>query len=118
MSNERSEKDCAVLGKIVERIRRILSYCGEQTYESFEANTMLQEACVFNILQIGELSKHSLSDELTQRHPEIPWRQMNGLRNHIVHGYEAVRLNIVWDTIVDDFPPLLTLLQSSIDQKN
>jgi uncharacterized protein with HEPN domain len=118
MSNERSEKDYIVLGKIIERIQRVMAYCDGQTYEGFEANTMLQEACVFNILQVGELSKHSLSDEMMQMYPSLPWRQMNGLRNHIVHGYEGVRLNIVWDTIVNDFPSLLVQLQTIAKEKN
>ena len=52
----------------------------------------------FNILQIGELSRNALNDDFKDAHPEIPWRQMYGLRNRIVHDYEDVRLKIVWDT--------------------
>ena len=111
MSNE---KDTVIINRINERIERTIAYCKDVTFDDFERNTMLQEACVFNILQIGELSKRGLSDSLIDTHPEIPWKQLNGLRNRIVHGYEGVRLNIVWDTITEDFPSLLIQLRNMI----
>ena len=55
---------------------------------------MLQEACVFNLLQIGELANH-LSPEFTADKPSIPWRQMIGLRNRFVHDYDGIRMMIV-----------------------
>ena len=111
----KNEKDQIVLLKIIERIGRTIAYCVDQSYDDFELNTMLQEACVFNILQIGELAKRGLSEVLILENPDIPWKQIYGLRNRIVHGYEGVRLNIVWDTISCDFPALLTQLQAIID---
>lgn len=106
-----SEKDLAVIRKLIERLERTLSYCQGRTCEDFERDTMLQEACVFNVLQIGELSKNGLSEAFVQKHSQIPWRQMYGLRNRIVHGYEGIMLNIVWDTITEDFPVLLAQLR-------
>lgn len=106
-----NNKDQIILDKLIERIQRTLTYCSHHTYLDFEQDTMLQEACVFNILQIGKLSKQALSQSFVEAHPEIPWRQMYGLRNHIVRGYEGVRLNIVWDTITQDFPTLLLQLE-------
>lgn len=99
-------KDKIVLCKIIERIDAIIKYCDGCDYKKFEENTMLVEACVFNILQIGELSKQALSDEFKEKYSLIPWKQMNGMRNRIVHGYEGVTLNIVWDTISEDLPEL------------
>jgi len=106
-----SEKDRAVLRRMIERIERTLSYCSNRSYLDFEQDTMLQEACVFNVLQIGELSKQGLSESFVSAHPQIPWRQMYGLRNRIVHGYEGITLNIVYDTITLDFPALLDQLK-------
>lgn len=99
--------DAAVLSRIIERMARTLRYCEGRTCEDFERDLMLQEAYVFNVLQIGELTKKGLSSGLVSAHPEIPWHQMYGLRNRIVHGYEGIMLNIVYDTITCDFPPLL-----------
>ncbi len=47
---------------------------------------------------------------MDQVHPEIMWRQMRGMRNRIVHDYEGIRMEIVWDTINNDFPELLSLM--------
>ncbi len=112
MSNE---KDKIVLQKMVERIQRTIQYCSGRTYVDFEDEIMLQEACVFNILQIGEMAKQKLSPAITEANLMIPWKQIYGLRNRIVHGYEGVRLNIVWDTIQEDFPVLLEQILQLID---
>ena len=44
-------------------------------------------------------------------HPEIPWREMNGLRNRIVHDYEGVNLRLVWEIISGDIPDLRNILK-------
>lgn len=67
---------------------------------------MLVEATVFNLMQIGELAKESLSDEAKEQITTIPWNQLYGMRNRIVHGYSGINLNIVWDTISQDIPKL------------
>lgn len=72
---------------------------------------MLVEATVFNLMQIGELAKVSLSDEAKAQLAAIPWPQLYGMRNRIVHGYAGVNMNIVWDTIQMDLPKLLEELQ-------
>ena len=67
---------------------------------------MLVEATVFNLMQIGELAKESLDDETKNQIISIPWRQIYGLRNRIVHGYSGVNMQIVWDTVKYDIPAL------------
>lgn len=67
---------------------------------------MRVEACVFNLMQIGELAKTALSDEAKDQITTIPWKQLYGMRNRIVHGYSGVDMRIVWDTIHDDLPDL------------
>lgn len=67
---------------------------------------MLVEATVFNLMQIGELAKESLSDEAKEQITTIPWNQLYGMRNRIVHGYSGINLNIVWDTISQNIPKL------------
>ena len=67
---------------------------------------MLVEATVFNLMQIGELAKESLGDEAKAQITTIPWNQLYGMRNRIVHGYSGINLNIVCDTISQDIPKL------------
>ena len=93
--------------KILQHADSVLAYCADcQTRDAFESNPMRVEATVFNLMQIGELAKESLDDETKEQINSIPWRQIYGLRNRIVHGYSGVNMQIVWDTVKDDIPVL------------
>jgi uncharacterized protein with HEPN domain len=69
---------------------------------------------VFNLSQIGELAG-KLDAAFMQSFPVIPWRQMRGLRNRIVHDYEGVNLLLVWEIIDADLPQLKRSLQDVLD---
>jgi len=107
-----SDKNRQILDKIARHIRHTLDYCRDISYDEFSSNRMLQEACIFNVLQVGELAAKAIEYEIDKEYPEIEWRQMRGMRNRIVHDYEGVRLEIVWETIRDDFPLLLMKLEA------
>lgn len=92
---------------------KLMDYCTGHTYESFTENIQLVEACVFNLGQLGELC-HVADSQFTQAHPEIPWREMYGLRNRIVHDYEGVNLRLVWEIISEDIPELCCTLKKLI----
>ena len=96
--------------RIVQHIRHTMEYCDSVTLDDFMANRQLQEACIFNVLQVGELAARIIELGLDREHPQIMWRQMRGMRNRIVHDYDGIRLGIVWDTIQNDFPDLLKKL--------
>lgn len=64
------------------------------------------------LMQIGELAKVSVTDEFKATVRTIPWKQLYGMRNRIVHGYSGVNMNIVWDTIQEDLP----LLKAEIEK--
>ena len=106
-------KDKQVLNKIYEHICSVLKYCeGCKKLDDFLSDSMRVEACVFNLMQIGELAKQSLSDEAKAQIKTIPWKQIYGMRTRIVHGYSGVNMLIVWDTIHDDLPELKKELQT------
>ena len=63
-------------------------------------------ACVFALMHIGELSKGALSEEFKSRIADIPWNSLNGLRNRIVHGYDDIDYQTIFDTIKNDLPEL------------
>ena len=96
--------------RIVRHIRHTMEDCDSITLDDFMANRQLQEACIFNVLQVGELAARIIELGLDREHPQIMWRQMRGMRNRIVHDYDGIRLGIVWDTIQNDFPDLLKKL--------
>lgn len=101
------DNDRKVLDKILKHITSILDYCKDcRTISDFEADSMRSEACVFNLMQIGELAKTALSDDIKTEIKNIPWNQLYGMRNRIVHDYDGVAMTIVWDTILYDLPVL------------
>ena len=100
-------KDKRILNKIIEHITSVIDYCaGCENLKDFQNDPMRVEACVFNLMQIGELAKNSLSDDAKNKITAIPWKQIYGMRNRIVHGYSGVDMKIVWDTINVDLPKL------------
>ncbi len=100
-----------VVQKLIAHTRKILGYCDGVSYAQFSADSKLVEACVFNLSQMGELSNR-IDATFAQAHPEIPWRQIYGLRNRLVHDYEGVNLTLIWEIIHDDLPPLLKQLKN------
>jgi len=102
---ESSDKE--VLLNILKHVNHAIKYTEKyDDIAAFEADDMCVEATVFNLMQIGELTKTSLSDELKNQIRAIPWKEIYGLRNRIVHGYEGVKLVLVWQTIKEDLPEL------------
>ena len=107
-------KDQNIIIKIVKYIDSILKYTNNVNYAEFKNNSMMVEACIFNLSQIGELV-NKLDKEYATGHPEIPWFKMRGLRNRIVHDYEGVNLNLIWEIIDIDIKVLRGQLLKLID---
>lgn len=76
----------------------------------------MKEIICFNIFQIGELA-NSLSDEFTKEFNQIPWKQIKGMRNRIVHGYDTIDLEIVWNTANDSILLLREYCNSILEMK-
>ena len=100
-----------ILQKLLGHAEKIIVYCKGYSYDSFIKDTKLVEACVFNLSQMGELCK-SADDDFVNVHPQIPWNEMYGLRNRIVHDYEGVNMTLVWEIITDDLPGLCSTIRS------
>lgn len=94
-------KNQMIIQKIINYINAILKYTDNVTYSDFRKNSMMVEACVFNLSQIGELV-NKLDKDYLENHTDVPWFKMKGLRNRIVHDYEGVNLNLIWEIIDAD----------------
>jgi uncharacterized protein with HEPN domain len=81
------------------------------TFDAFAADKRTIEAVQFNLIVIGEAARY-VPDDVVSKHPEVPWREMRGLRNVIAHTYFSVSLPVVWTTITADLPPLAKLLEA------
>lgn len=108
-------KEQIIIQKIINYINSILTYTDNINYDNFIRNSMMVEACVFNLSQIGELV-NKLDKEYISENKDIPWFKMRGLRNRIVHDYDGVNLKLIWEIISTDIPILkdqLTKLNNS-----
>ena len=66
---------------------------------------------MFNLSQMGELCR-SADEDFVEAHPQIPWKEMHGLRNRIVHDHEGVNMTLVWEIISDDLHGLRSTLHT------
>jgi uncharacterized protein with HEPN domain len=98
------KEDRPYLEHIREAIQRIRSYTADG-WEAFARNTMAQDAVVRNFQVIGEATKQ-ISEATRQRHPDIPWRQIAGFRDVLIHDYMGVNLRRVWNVIEQHLPQL------------
>ena len=99
-----------VVSKMIDIIEKIQKYVQEYDYNSFCESDIVVEACVFNLGQLGELVNR-IDGEYEEAHTEIPWRQIYGLRNRIIHDYEGINLRLIWEIINDDMPELKNKLE-------
>ena len=80
------------------------------TFEQFEADFRTNFAVVRALEIVGEATKR-LPDSLRQQYPDIPWRGMAGMRGRIIHAYDTVDLEIVWDVVKKDIPEIKPRIQ-------
>ena len=94
------------LEDILEAIERIQSYVHGMDFRQFKADRKTIDAVVRNIAVIGEAAGH-VPDEITDRYNKVPWLEMKDIRNVVVHEYFGISLDILWETIHRDLPPLI-----------
>ena len=81
-----------------------------------DSDRMLELSLVRLVEIIGEAAAR-VGTESREKYPSIPLLQIVGMRNRIVHGYDAVDLDVLWDTIIDDLPPLIDELKIILSSK-
>jgi uncharacterized protein with HEPN domain len=96
---------------IVAAIEAAVEYAGDMTFEEFTADQRTRDAVIRNLMTMGE-SVRWIPGPIRERHPNVPWTTMRGVRNVVVHEYFGVDDRILWNTVVHDLPPLLPRLQA------
>lgn len=97
--------DKVYLQSILESILKIEKYTNKGK-EEFMNSDLLQDAVNRNLEIIGEATK-KISQVTTEQHQEIPWRQMAGLRDVLIHDYMGIDLYIVWNVVHNELPKLM-----------
>jgi uncharacterized protein with HEPN domain len=89
------------LGHIEEAATLANDYVRNMSKDTFLADKKTQQAVIYNILIIGEAATQLINEypEFVAAHPDIPWREMRGIRNRMAHGYFELNLDIIWETV-------------------
>ena len=99
-------RDKAYLLDILGSARAALDYMGGRSWEEFSKDPILQDAIVRRLEIIGEASGR-VSTKTQREYPQLPWQAMKGTRNRIIHEYDAIELEIIWDIVQKDLPLLI-----------
>jgi len=100
--------DSIYIDHILNSLNRIFEYISGKDRESFEADLVTQDAVVRQLEIIGEATKR-VSKEFRAKHPDIPWSDMAGMRDVLIHDYIDVDFGVVWKTASEDIPNLKIL---------
>ena len=102
------------------RIRHMLDHAREAVKmiegkgrTDLDCERILELALIRLVEIIGEAAAR-VNPETQKRYSSIPWKEVIGIRNRLVHGYDSVDLDVLWDTIELDLPPLITTLESAL----
>jgi len=98
------KNDKVYVDQILDSIRKIESFVGGIDKENFSTNFLVQSAVIMQLTLIGEVSK-KISDDLKSK-INLPWKEIAGFRDKAIHNYFDINLDIVWNTISIDLPPL------------
>ncbi len=102
--------DSAYLRHILDAVSRIDEYTEDMKREDFMSSNLHQDAVIRQVEVIGEAAR-KVSEETRKRHTEVPWKDMAGMRDKLIHGYFGVDLDAVWDTVTEDIPRLKAMIQ-------
>lgn len=93
------------LRDIVDSIQNIEKYTKNLSSKKFSNDRLVIDAVVRNLEIIGEAAKH-VSKATKSAHPDVPWKEMTGMRNKVIHEYFGVDVDIVWETVENSLPTL------------
>ena len=101
------------LRHMLDHAREAVAMAARKTREDLQSDRMLNLALVRLLEVVGEAASRTPADEQIQ-YPEIPWGPIIGLRNRLIHGYDSVDFEILWQVINRDLPPLIAVLETTI----
>ncbi|MCY7394124.1 MAG: DUF86 domain-containing protein [Leptolyngbyaceae cyanobacterium CAN_BIN12] len=107
------ERDLQSLLDMLQSAQIVMSYIAGRSQEELTTDLQLQDAMIRRLLIIGEASKR-VSETTRQALITIPWTAINGMRNRLIHEYDEIDMDIVWNTAVNSLPTLILELEKII----
>ena len=95
---------------IIDAMEKAETAVGNVSYDRFATDFMINFVVIRALEIVGEATKR-LPMSLREQYPQIPWKKMAGMRDRIIHGYDHVDMEIVWQVIKQDIPQLKPHLQ-------
>lgn len=101
---------------MLEAAKEALSFTRGKQRKDLDSDRMLTLSIIKAIEMIGEAAS-KVTEESRNLHPEVPWSSIIAMRNRLIHVYFDVNLDRVWDTITDDLPPLIAILETVMSKE-
>ena len=99
---------------IIEHMNYAEEFINNLTFEEFANDKKTVLSVTKCIEVVGEATKH-IPDSIREKYPDIPWNDLAGIRDRLVHGYFKVNLEIVWTTVTQEFPELLPKMEKVLN---
>ncbi len=107
------DNDMVRLHHILDAAREAVTFSQGRSQKDLYSDRMLNLSLVRLLEIIGEAAR-GISPMCRAAHPEVAWQKMAGMRDRLVHGYFDINLDVVWETVTADLPPLLSQLENII----
>jgi len=103
------------LEDIAEALHAIEKFVDGMDYEEFKVDDKTSSAVIRKFEIIGEAAKN-IPEQIKQAYPSVPWREMAGMRDRLIHFYFGIKYELVWQTIKDVIPQLKSLIQKILNE--
>ena len=104
----RNDEVCA--RHILDAAREAVGFAEGRSRTDLDTDRQLNLSLVRLLEVIGEAAR-GISQEFREAHPEVAWKKMIGMRDHLIHGYFDINLDVVWQTVTEDLPPLIAQME-------
>lgn len=105
------------LQDMLDNARRAAQFVEGMSYTEFAKDDKTVYAVIRAVKVVGEAAV-SVPEDVRLKYPAIPWRDVKGVRNKLVHQYFGINLEVVWQTVQEDLPMLIPLLENILKQED
>ena len=103
------------LRDIFDAMISIETFIGKMDFDQFKEDDKTTSAVIRKLEIIGEATKH-IPQNITQKYPTVPWKEMAGMRDKLIHFYFGVNLKLVWQTVKHRFPQVKPSIKQILDE--